>query len=148
MDAFYVNRAAKSGKHSHCKLCMRDEINGFALASPAWAMLRRAQTRARNKGLDFALELSDLEPLPTHCPVFGFALTLGDGHQNPYAYSLDRIDNKRGYVPGNVVVMSYLANRLKNDGTAAQHARLAEWMRAHGDTSTLVSTDGVSMGLL
>uniref|UniRef100_A0AB74UMJ1 Uncharacterized protein n=1 Tax=Caulobacter phage BL57 TaxID=3348355 RepID=A0AB74UMJ1_9VIRU len=31
--------------------------------------------------------------------------------------SLDRIDNALGYVPGNVVVVSWKANRLKNSGS-------------------------------
>ena len=50
--------------------------------------------------------------------------------------------------PDNVVVMSYLANRLKNDGTAAQHARIANWMREHGDVSVLEDTAGITAGLL
>lgn len=32
-------------------------------------------------------------------------------------------------VKGNVVVMSYEANRLKNDGTAEEHETIAKWMR-------------------
>ena len=49
--------------------------------------------------------------------------------QDPWSYSLDRIDNKKGYVKGNVAVMSYKANRLKNDGTAVEHELIALWMR-------------------
>ena len=95
-------------------------------------MLERARQRARRKGLDYDLTPEDILPLPTHCPVFGFELEPNNGHQNPKSYSLDRIDNSKGYVRGNVVVMSYLANRLKNDGTAAQHRRIAEWMEENG----------------
>lgn len=32
-------------------------------------------------------------------------------------------------MPGNVVVMSYKANRLKNDGTAEDHEIIAAWIR-------------------
>lgn len=54
-----------------------------------------------------------------------------------------------GYVPSNVIVMSYLANRLKNDGTAAQHARIAQWMTAIAMKHVpAVSTAGMSAGLL
>lgn len=73
----------------------------------------------------------DILPLPKFCPVFGIPLTIGDGQQNPNAYSLDRIDNNKGYTPDNVVVMSYLANRLKNNGTAKQHEQIAAWMRTY-----------------
>ena len=34
--------------------------------------------------------------------------------------TLDRIDNDRGYVPGNVVVVSYMANSIKTNATAEQ----------------------------
>ena len=96
---------------------------------PVEYLLRRAKLRAVQRGLAFDLTREDLEPLPTHCPVFGVQLTRGNGQQDPSAYSLDRLDNALGYVRGNVVVVSYLANRLKNDGTAEQHERIAQWMR-------------------
>ena len=91
-------------------------------------MLERARQRARRKGLDFNLTIEDITPLPTHCPVFGQELKPGNGQQNPNAYSLDRVDNSKGYVRGNVAVVSYMANRLKNDGTIEQHRRIADWM--------------------
>lgn len=91
-------------------------------------MLRRAYSRAARKGLVFDLVIDDIMPLPTHCPVFGTELSVGNGQQDPNAYSLDRIDNSKGYVADNVRVISYLANRLKNDGTADQHRRIADWM--------------------
>lgn len=93
-------------------------------------MLHRAAARARDKGWDFALTVDDITPLPSVCPVLGIELRADSGYQDPHAYSLDRVDNKRGYVRGNVVVMSYLANRLKNDGTAEQHEKIAAWMRS------------------
>lgn len=91
-------------------------------------MIRRARARAKKRGLDFAVEVHDILPLPQTCPVLGIRLRKSAGPQDPQAYSLDRIDNSKGYVPGNVAVMSYLANRLKNDGTAEQHAAIAGWM--------------------
>lgn len=78
--------------------------------------------------MEFSITLDDILPLPSHCPVFGIPLGNSDRHQNPASWSLDRIDNSKGYVPGNVQVISYAANRLKNDGTAEQHRRIAEWM--------------------
>jgi hypothetical protein len=41
--------------------------------------------------------------------------------------SLDRIDNTKGYVPGNVVVVSYRANRIKSDATAQELLRIARF---------------------
>jgi hypothetical protein len=146
---FYVSVRAKNGYQSRCKICLDEDGIIYRRANPAREMIKRAKQRALDKGFEFALTPEQLEPLPTHCPVFGFLLTLGNGQQNISAYSLDRIDNSKGYVPGNVVVMSYLANRLKNDGTAAQHARLARWMSAmEKPAQWLQETAGASEGLL
>lgn len=93
-------------------------------------MLERARQRARKKGFDFDLTVEDITPLPAHCPVFGQPFEPNNGHQNPNAYSLDRIDNSKGYVRGNVAVISYLANRLKNDATPDQLRRIADWMES------------------
>ena len=62
-------------------------------------------------------------------------LRVSDGGQDPWSYSLDRVDNKKGYVRGNVVVMSYKANRLKNDGTAEDHEIIAAWMRKQAEAA-------------
>lgn len=92
-------------------------------------MLRRAKARAKKEGFDFNLVKEDISPLPTACPVLQLPLRISEVHQDPCAYSLDRIDNSKGYIRGNVAVMSYKANRLKNDGTADEHEAIAAWMR-------------------
>ena len=55
----------------------------------------------------------------THCPLLGIELTYapytGPTPQN-YA-SLDKIDPAKGYVPGNVQILSFRANSLKADAT-------------------------------
>jgi hypothetical protein len=96
---------------------------------PAEHMIRRAKTRSTKKGFEFNIDVSDILPLPDFCPVLGFPLRISEIPQDPCAYSLDRIDNSKGYIKGNVIVMSYKANRLKNDGTAEEHEAIAAWMR-------------------
>jgi hypothetical protein len=92
-------------------------------------MIRRAKCRAIQEGFSFDIGVDDLLPLPKVCPVFGVPLRPSTGSQDPWAYSLDRIDNSKGYVRGNVAVISYKANRLKNDGSAEEHEIIAAWMR-------------------
>lgn len=122
-------RCKSDGRQARCRSCINKWIKEHYRRNPADHMVRRAYARAMRKGLEFNVTVDDITPLPETCPVFGFLLEHSNGQQNPYAMSLDRIDNRKGYVVGNVVVISYLANRLKNDGTAEQHERIAEWMR-------------------
>ena len=43
--------------------------------------------------------------------------------------SLDRADNSRGYVKGNVVVISWRANDLKSNGSADELEAVAAYSR-------------------
>ena len=70
-------------------------------------MYRAAKARAKEKGRDFNIELSDVV-IPALCPVLGIPM------DRP---SLDRIDGAKGYVKGNVRVISHRANTLKNNAT-------------------------------
>lgn len=36
---------------------------------------------------------------------------------------------KKGYVKGNITVISNKANRIKNNGTAEEHEAIAKWLR-------------------
>jgi hypothetical protein len=66
-----------------------------------------AKSRAKEKGREFKIELTDIV-IPAVCPVLGVPM------ERP---SLDRIDSSKGYVKGNVRVISHRANMLKNNAT-------------------------------
>jgi hypothetical protein len=83
--------------------------------NPERLMLSNAKARAKRKGLEFCITLEDIN-IPTHCPVLGIELERGGCFQGS-SPSLDRIDNTKGYIPGNVIVVSYRANTLKNDAS-------------------------------
>ena len=92
-------------------------------------MLDEARKRARKKGLEFNLTKNDIV-VPTHCPVLGIELKVARGAASaaPNSPSLDRIDCQQGYVRGNVIVMSFRANTLKNNATAAELKKVADWL--------------------
>jgi hypothetical protein len=88
--------------------------------NPAATMLIRARTRAKRKGLECTITLDDVKaawPNDNRCPVYKVELVrnLGEHHASPESPSLDRIDNSKGYVPGNVWVISLQANGTKQD---------------------------------
>lgn len=77
-----------------------------------------ARKRAKEKGLPFNLEKSDII-IPTHCPYLGLELKnwVPRGQSRRQVISLDRIIPELGYVKGNIQVISHLANTMKNDAS-------------------------------
>ena len=80
----------------------------------------RARNRARQKGHDFDLTEEYVATLMTDtCPYtkmpFDFSPKSQDLWRNPWAPSLDRIDSSKGYVQGNVEVVSTWWNSAKSE---------------------------------
>lgn len=75
---------------------------------------RVAQTKSRSlrAGIPFSITVDDLA-LNKVCPLLEIPLTF-DGARNNTP-SIDRIKPELGYVPGNVRIVSFKANRWKND---------------------------------
>lgn len=86
-------------------------------------LLSRIKTFASKHGVPFNLTLDDII-IPTHCPVLGIPLEFGKMSTSTKwrenSPSLDRIIPDNGYVRGNVIVVSYRANRIKNDATVQE----------------------------
>ena len=58
--------------------------------------------------------------------ILGIPFEVGsDNWQN--SPSLDRIDNKRGYEKGNVIVVSMMANSIKNQATPSQIKKVGDF---------------------
>jgi hypothetical protein len=93
-------------------------------------MWSASKARAARRGVEFTIAPEDIV-VPTHCPIFGVELRVGRGPNNSIACcpTLDRIDPSRGYVRGNVWVISHRANAIKNDGTPEEHDRIAAVVR-------------------
>lgn len=99
---------------------------------PVGYTLARLRSAAKQKGLAFDLEREDIF-VPEFCPILGLRLAaLASGRGREDAPECDRLDARLGYVRGNVMFVSHRANRIKNDGSAAEHERIAAWMRSRG----------------
>lgn len=91
-------------------------------------LLKNSKTRARLKALPHDILLEDII-IPEYCPVFkDIRLSVINPKSQFDSPSLDRIKPELGYVKGNVIVMSHLANTIKSNGTAEQHRMIADWM--------------------
>lgn len=106
-------------------------------ATAAWArnrpgqyLLYNAKARAKKHGVPFDLAFDDVL-IPEFCPVLGIPLEAtikGRRSFHPNSPSIDRIVPERGYVKGNICVISNRANWIKRDGTADEHRRIAAYI--------------------
>ena len=131
LPEFYKKAEAKDGLNSRCKSC---ELHGKSLDYEKHLeryMFHRAKRRAKAKGMDFNIEVSDIV-IPELCPIFNLAMET----QGVYAPSIDRIDATQGYVKGNIRVISYRANVLRGDATTAELELLLKDSRRIDDEHT------------
>lgn len=90
-----------------CKLCIKklNYTKGINLAYH--------KSRAKKRGIDFNITSKDLY-LPKYCPILEIELNYYNTNQLDNSPSVDRIDNTKGYIKGNVIIISSLANAMKN----------------------------------
>ena len=103
----------------------RAQVDRYREKHPIYYVLRRAKNRAAKLGIEFNLTEEDVS-IPMICPYLKTPLKfeLGQGYQDSNI-SLDRVDNSKGYVKGNVEVISTLANRMKSNANQEQLERFA-----------------------
>jgi len=113
--------AALSPEHRRAAYCKwRD-------ADPRNLLLAGARTRAKELGLEFNLTKEDLQ-VPDVCPALGIPLVPGRTKLHANSPSLDRIDPAKGYISGNVMVISWRANTLKNNANADELRKIADYI--------------------
>ena len=96
-------------------------------------MLRvSASRRATAKGLDFDLLLDDIPDIPDVCPIACIPIyPRNDGTRGPCDNSptLDRTNPSRGYIKGNVRIISHRGNRWKSEMTIQDIERLLAYAK-------------------
>lgn len=65
---------------------------------------RDSKKRAEKYGLDFDLEIEDIV-VPEFCPVLGLLLNFSGGQRTDASPSIDRFDNNKGYVKGDIRII-------------------------------------------
>jgi hypothetical protein len=89
------------------------------------SLYQDAKARAKKNGRPFTIHEEDIH-IPERCPILGIKLIPSRGHPWNQSPTLDAIANEEGYVRGNIWVISFLANTLKNAGTVEQHRQIAK----------------------
>jgi hypothetical protein len=109
----------------------QEKQNEYRVNNPEWYMHNKAKRRALDRQIDFNIEVKDIV-MPVNCPVFKkYKLKKEYSEKSgpkPWSPSLDRIDNSKGYVKGNIQVISNKANTMKGNATPEELLQFAFWI--------------------
>ena len=114
VEKFSSDKSKKDGLHSHCKKCKAQDQQRRINCNREKNLLTVAKARAKKKGLDFNLEVNK-----------------GGKCNSPNSPTLDRIDNSKGYVKGNVQIISWRANKIKADASLEELRKIVAHMEKH-----------------
>ena len=101
--------------------------NSWGANNPKKTMFNSARSRAKKLGLLFDITIEDIH-IPDECPVFSTPFGKGGRYARDNSMTLDRKNTALGYVPGNVFVISWRANRLKSNGTLDDFKKIIEYL--------------------
>jgi hypothetical protein len=97
-------------------------------ANPLNILFGTAKRRAKRDDLLFTITKDDIR-IPELCPLLGIPLKVHCGRPGDGSPTLDRIDNTKGYIPGNVWVISYKANTIKSNASLQELEMLVNNLR-------------------
>ncbi len=125
-SAFHKHKQCLHGINSVCKKCRKPlSTSSWYNTTEEYKIWHRAKSRAKKLGVEFNIEISDIV-IPEVCPVFN---TPFDKTSNDYTYSIDRIDPNKGYIKGNVMIISNKANRIKSDASLSELLRVVDYVK-------------------
>ena len=109
-----------------CKTCNTTRVKSQSAESK---MYRRAKSRARIGNYPFDIEMSDII-IPKECPILKIPMYVTTGKSGGFnnSPSLDKIDPANGYVKGNIIVISQLANAMKSNASVAHLLSFSDWI--------------------
>lgn len=94
---------------------------------PEFGLWASAKYRAKKRGTPFSISRKDVV-IPEFCPVLGIKLQKGSKHGLDDSPSIDCLIPEKGYVPGNIAVISYRANTIKSNASAAELRAVTDWL--------------------
>jgi len=131
-DFFYFRPDTETWRNQ-CRVCQKEYWDSrrktIGSVDHLRILLRDAKCRAKKRNIKFTLTKEDLKELITNtCPILDMELVIGmeNWYDSP---SLDRIDNTEGYEKGNVIMVSLMANSIKNQATPDQIQKVATFYK-------------------
>ena len=151
LDQFYNKASAKERhyKQSRCISCSAEAQRKWRIENPLAKAIQTARialkTRNVPEGCD--LDVDYLKPFDVDiCPILGIPMQWNTGAnygkartegvktggtlwQQDDSKSLDRIHCTKGYLKGNVLIVSWRANKLKANATLEELVKMGEWAK-------------------
>jgi hypothetical protein len=93
-----------------------------------WELWYKAKTRSQKLNCPFDLERSDII-IPHKCPILDIELFISSNNIGDHSPTVDRLDPSKGYIKGNITVISARANRIKNDATLEELEKIYCWVK-------------------
>lgn len=123
-DRYYdKNRAAIKEKE---RIKANARMNGQPVQTKQKHMLSASRVRAKADNLPHTISIDDIAT-PARCPILNIELCYENPRIQDNSPTLDKIIPELGYVPGNVVVISWRANRIKSDATVMELMAVAQF---------------------
>ena len=127
IEYFYKN--GNKYRALSCKYCKYTSIKKQDISNFTRISINNAKTRANKKGLEFNLTVNwYINNLPKYCPVFNTKLDFTSDLDEAIP-SIDRINSAKGYTEDNCRIISWKANRIKNQWTVDELAAVVAYLK-------------------
>lgn len=117
---------------NECKVCksLNDKISHQKkrLNEPEHAILISTRRRAKSERIKFDLEESDII-IPIRCPILNIELKMHVDYARDDSPSIDRLVPGKGYVKGNCFIISYKANRMKQENSLEDLEKIIKYIK-------------------
>lgn len=123
LSLWVKNKEAKFGGYWRCRTCHVASTRRYRNLSVSARLLASCKARAKREGVLFNLTLEDVG-VPSSCPIFHIPLIPDYTKRTDNTPSVDRIVPSKGYVKGNITVISWKANRIKSNATLTELSQL------------------------
>ncbi len=132
IDIYYSKEENREKKRTQTRLWKRKQRT----TPEGWCkgIIHNVIFRARQDNVPCEItwkDIFDVYPKDGLCPVLHIPLVIGAGKGkcSSSSPSIDKFIQEKGYVKGNIAIISYRANRMKSDATIAEILMLADWAK-------------------
>ena len=140
---YFSNKPCKRGHNAPrlvsnymCTQCAKEiyqitDRNKYRTGNTLHRQFCTRKQSADRRGIPFTIEFEDIQQ-PKFCPVLGIELNYnwsGDHQRDEAKATIDKVIPSLGYVPGNVFVISWRANKLKSDMTLDELQKIMDYIK-------------------